>query len=141
MSVTEWIDRYVPGGVDLTSARCASRLCWTSSAARADETSALNLVYLLGQDDSTASGAQPHGEPQSAGADEKWHLHGGNDQLITGILARLPHGVLHLRPAAGGRPAAGRRRVPVQLRVRRRHPGRNGRSRRAGHSVHPAPVG
>jgi monoamine oxidase len=75
----------------------------------AEQTSALNLVYLLGLDASTASGAQPHGEPQLAGADEKWHIHGGNDQLITGILARLPPGVLHLgqrlvaiRPRPGG---------------------------------------
>lgn len=62
----------------------------------ADETSALNLVYLLGQDASTDSGAQPRGAPQLAGADEKWHIHGGNDQLITGILSRLPRGALHL---------------------------------------------
>jgi hypothetical protein len=36
------------------------------------------------------------GPVQLAGANEKWHIHGGNDQLITGLLARLPAGALHL---------------------------------------------
>ena len=108
MSVSEWIERYIPAasgrfrrGVHRGRARRVRR-----PGRRA---SALNLVYLLGQDDSTASGAQPHGEPELDGADEKWHIHGGNDQLITGILDRLPPGVLHLgqrlvavRPRAGG---------------------------------------
>ncbi len=106
MSVTEWIDRYVPGGVRSDFGAVCTAAVLDEFGGPADQTSALNLVYLLGQDDSTASGAQPHGEPQTAGADEKWHLHGGNDQLITGILARLPHGVLHL----GQRLVAVRRR-------------------------------
>jgi monoamine oxidase len=109
MSVTEWIDTYIPGGV----ASDFGAVCLAATADEfggpADGTSALNLVYLLGLDASTGSGAQPHKVPQLAGADEKWHIHGGNDQLITGILARLPAGVLHLgerlvaiRPRAGG---------------------------------------
>jgi monoamine oxidase len=109
MSVPEWIDTYIPGGV----ASDFGALCIAATADEfggpAEETSALNLVYLLGQDDSTASGAQPHRSPQLAGANEKWHIHGGNDQLITGILNRLPAGALHLgerliaiRPRPGG---------------------------------------
>jgi len=109
MSVTEWVDTYIPGGV----ASDFGALCIAATADEyggpADDTSALNLVYLLGLDASTASGSQPRGAPQLAGADEKWHIHGGNDQLITGLLARLPAGVLHLgerltaiRPRAGG---------------------------------------
>ena len=93
MSVTEWIDTLHPrrGQSDFGAVCIAAVL--DEYGGPADETSALNLVYLLGQDASTASGAQPHGEPQLAGADEKWHIHGGNDQLITGLLARLPRGV------------------------------------------------
>jgi monoamine oxidase len=109
MSVTEWIDTYIPGGV----ASDFGALCIAAAADEyggpADETSALNLVYLLGLDASTDSGAQPRGAPQLAGADEKWHIHGGTDQLITGLRARLPAGTLHLRqrlvairPRAGG---------------------------------------
>jgi monoamine oxidase len=109
MSVTEWIDTYIPGGVESDFGSVCIAATLDEYGGPADETSALNLVYLLGEDTSTASGSQPHGEPQLAGADEKWHIHGGNDQLITGLLARLPGGVLHLgqrlvavRPRAGG---------------------------------------
>jgi monoamine oxidase len=109
MSVTEWIDTYIPGGVESDFGSVCIAAVLDEYGGPADEMSALNLVYLLGQDSSTASGAQPHGEPQLAGANEKWHVHGGNDQLITGLLARLPGGILHLgerlvaiRPAAGG---------------------------------------
>lgn len=109
MSVTEWIDAYVPGGVKSDFGSVCIAAVLDEYGGPADETSALNLVYLLGQDSSTASGSQPHGAPELAGADEKWHIHGGNDQLITGLLERLPGGVLHLgerlvaiRPAGGG---------------------------------------
>ena len=109
MSVTEWLDRYIPGGAGSDFGAVCIAAVLDEFGGPAEETSALNLVYLLGQDDSTASGNQPHSEPQLDGADEKWHLHGGNDQLITGILDRLPHGLLHLgqrlvavRPRAGG---------------------------------------
>jgi monoamine oxidase len=109
MSVTEWLDTYVPGGAKSDFGSVCVAAILDEYGGPADETSALNLVYLLGQDASTASGAQPHRAPQLAGADEKWHIHGGNDQLITGLLERLPTGVLHLgerlvaiRPRAGG---------------------------------------
>jgi monoamine oxidase len=109
MSVTEWVDTYIPGGVASDFGALCIAATLDEYGGPADETSALNLVYLLGQDASVASGSQPHSTPQLAGADEKWHIHGGNDQLITGLLARLPAGVLKLgerlvaiRPGAGG---------------------------------------
>jgi len=109
MSVTEWVDTYIPGGVASDFGALCIAAVLDEYGGPADETSALNLVYLLGQDDSVASGFQPHSAPQLAGADEKWHIHGGNDQLIMGLLARLPAGVLKLgerlvaiRPGAGG---------------------------------------
>jgi monoamine oxidase len=61
----------------------------------AEQQSALNLITLLGFDDSTRSGWQPHRAPELDGADEKWHIHGGNDQVISGILDRLPAGSAH----------------------------------------------
>ncbi len=109
MSVTEWVDTYIPGGVASDFGALCIAATLDEYGGPADETSALNLVYLLGQDTSTASGAQPHRAPQLGGGNEKWHIHGGNDQLITGLLARLPAGVLHLgerlvaiRPRADG---------------------------------------
>jgi len=109
MSVTEWIETYIPGGAGSDFGAVCIAAVADEYGGPADQTSALNLVYLLGLDASTASGAQPHAAPQLAGADEKWHIHGGNDQLISGLLARLPAGVLHLgerlvaiRPRAAG---------------------------------------
>jgi monoamine oxidase len=96
MSVTEWVDAYIPGGVASDFGALCIAATLDEYGGPPDEMSALNLVYLLGLDASTASGNQPHSEPQLAGADEKWHIHGGNDQLISGLLARLPAGVLHL---------------------------------------------
>ncbi len=96
MSVTEWVDAYIPGGVASDFGALCIAATLDEYGGPPDEMSALNLVFLLGLDASTASGNQPHGEPQLAGADEKWHIHGGNDQLISGLLARLPAGVLHL---------------------------------------------
>jgi monoamine oxidase len=111
MSVTEWIDTHIPGGVASDFGALCIAATLDEFGGPADETSALNLVYLLGQDASTYSGSQPRGAPQLAGADEKWHIHGGNDQLITGLLARLPAGVLRLgeRLVAIRRRAAGYR--------------------------------
>ena len=109
MSVTEWVDAYIPGGVKSDFGALCIAAVLDEYGGPPDEMSALNLVYLLGLDASTASGLQPHGAPQLAGADEKWHIHGGNDQLISGLLARMPAGTLHLgerlvaiRPRSGG---------------------------------------
>ena len=107
MSVTEWIDTYIPGGVSSDFGALCIAATLDEFGGPADETSALNLIYLLGQDDSVASGSQPRTSPVLGGADEKWHLHGGNDQLITGLLKRLPGGILHL----GERLVAVRRRA------------------------------
>jgi monoamine oxidase len=89
MSVAEWIETYVPGGNSSDfGALCTAAVLDEYGGPTGDQ-SALNLVYLLGQDASTGNGAQPHTSPQLGGADEKWHIRGGNDQLITGILERL----------------------------------------------------
>jgi monoamine oxidase len=96
MSATEWIDRFVPGGTRSDFGALCVAAVLDEFGGPPDETSALNLVYLLGQDASTDSGAQPRSAPQLAGADEKWHIHGGTDQLVTGTLARLPRGTLRL---------------------------------------------
>jgi monoamine oxidase len=96
MSVSEWIETYIPGGLASDfGALCVSAVL-DEFGGDPDLQSALNLVYLLGQDDSAQSGAQPKDRPELGGANEKWHIHGGNDQLIYGILHRLPSGILHL---------------------------------------------
>ena len=96
MSVTDWLDAHIPGGSKGDLGRlCISAVLDEYGGAAADE-SALNLIYLLGADSSTRSGLQPRSEPQLDGGNEKWHIHGGNDQLISGILRRLPQNVMRL---------------------------------------------
>jgi monoamine oxidase len=96
MSVPEWIEKYVPGGTKSDfGALCVSAVL-DEFGGPPEETSALNLVFLLGQDDSTKNGSQPHKTPALGGADEKWHVHGGNDQLIWGVIDRLPTRTLNL---------------------------------------------
>jgi monoamine oxidase len=96
MSVSEWIDAHVPGGIGGDFGQLCISAVLDEYGGPPEEQSALNLIYLLGGDDSTKSGFQPHSAPELDGADEKWHIHGGNDQLITGILARLPSGVVRV---------------------------------------------
>jgi monoamine oxidase len=96
MSVPEWIEAHIPGGMDSDfGALCVSAVL-DEFGGPPEETSALNLVYLLGQDDSTKNGYQPRGEPALGGADEKWHIKDGNDQLIYGLINRLPRGTVNL---------------------------------------------
>jgi monoamine oxidase len=96
MSVSEWIDAHVPGGIGGDFGQLCISAVLDEYGGPPEEQSALNLIYLLGGDASTKSGLQPRSTPALGGADEKWHLHGGNDQLITGILDRLPSGVVRL---------------------------------------------
>jgi monoamine oxidase len=96
MSVPEWIEKYVPGGTSSDfGALCVSAVL-DEFGGPPEETSALNLVFLLGQDDSTKNGFQPKKTPALGGANEKWHIHGGNDRLIWGVIDRLPTGALNL---------------------------------------------
>jgi len=97
MSVSDWIDAYVPGGIGGDFGQLCISAVLDEFGGPPEEQSALNLVYLLGEDDSTKSGNQPKSSPELDGADEKWHIHGGCDQLTTGIVDGLPAGSLHLR--------------------------------------------
>jgi len=93
-SVAEWIEAEVPGG--LTSP--FGSLCYLDTLSEyggpPEEQSAINLVSMLTYDDSAGSGLQPRRSPLLAGTDERWHVHGGNDQIVTGMLAELPAATL-----------------------------------------------
>jgi monoamine oxidase len=115
MSVSEWIDAHVPGGIGGDFGQLCISAVLDEYGGPPEEQSALNLVYLLGGDASTKSGNQPRGAPELGGADEKWHIHGGNDQLVTGILARLPHGVVHVGERLVGLRTRGHGRYTVTL--------------------------
>ena len=96
MSVSEWIDAYIPGGVASDfGALCVSAVL-DEFGGPPEEQSALNLVFLLGQDDTTSNNWQPRSRPALGGANEKWHIHGGTDGLIKGLIERLPAGTVNL---------------------------------------------
>lgn len=90
MSVSEWVDAHVPGGIGGDFGQLCISAVLDEYGGPPEEQSALNLIYLLGGDASSNSGNQPKSGPVLGGADEKWHIHGGNDQLINGVLDRLP---------------------------------------------------
>ena len=115
MSVSEWIHANVPGGTRGEFGQLCISAVLDEYGGPPEEQSALNLIYLLGGDASTNSGNQPKSAPELGGADEKWHLHGGNDQLITGILDRLPADVVRVGEKLVALKARGNGRYTVTL--------------------------
>ncbi len=95
-SVAEWIAQHVPGGLKSDFGLLCTAIALDEYGGSIEEQSALNLVYLLGLYDSSASGLQPKAFPQLSGTDEKWHVHGGNYQLVRGLHHRVPRGSVHL---------------------------------------------
>ena len=93
---SEWIEQHIPGGLGSDFGRLCVAVLLDEYGGPVAEQSALNLIYLLGYYDSAPSGAQPRDSPQLSGTDEKWHVRGGNDQFISGLVGRLPAGVIHL---------------------------------------------
>jgi monoamine oxidase len=92
----EWIDQHIPGGLDGDFGRLCVAVLLDEYGGPVDEQSALNLIYLLGSYDSAADGRQPRSRPQLSGTDEKWHVRGGNDQIISRLVGRLPAGTVRL---------------------------------------------
>jgi monoamine oxidase len=78
MSITELIDRYVPGGSDAPLARLLAGVFRTENGREPDESSALTLIYPLGLD------AELFGF-----SDERFHIAGGNQQLPEAIAAHV----------------------------------------------------
>jgi monoamine oxidase len=96
MSADEWIEEYIPGGLDSDFGKLCVAIVLDEFGGPMEETSALNLVYLLGSYDSAKNSLQPKGSPELSGTDEKWHIRGGNDQLVSETIARLPAGAVQL---------------------------------------------
>jgi monoamine oxidase len=82
LSVEDWLDRSLPGG----SSSLTGHLVWAQMAGEfgldADRLSALNLLYEYVH--------------RPVGADERYHVAGGNDQVVTGLYERLPDGTVTL---------------------------------------------
>jgi monoamine oxidase len=93
MSVVDWITANIPGGLSSAFGRLCYYVAISEYGGPPEEQSALNLIYVLAYDDSsTGNGYQSKKSPSLYGTDEKWHIHGGNDQLVDGMVAGLPSG-------------------------------------------------
>jgi monoamine oxidase len=94
MSVVDWINQYVPGGMNSQFGALCYQDVISEYGGPPEDQSALNLIYILGYDDSTNRGAQPSGSPVLAGTDEKYHVKGGNEQIVTRMVAEALPGVV-----------------------------------------------
>lgn len=82
MSIAQWIDETVPGGRSSRLGRLLEVAYTIEYGAESTEQSALNLIYLLG-----FSG---QGQLRMFGpSNEKYHVRGGNDLIVTRLADRL----------------------------------------------------
>ncbi|MDC8785825.1 flavin monoamine oxidase family protein [Roseateles koreensis] len=73
MSITDYISRYVPGGLSSRLGQLLHLLMDASAGVAASKASALDLVEFFAPN----------------GSDERFHIRGGNDQLVKGMAAKL----------------------------------------------------
>jgi monoamine oxidase len=95
LSVVDWIEQHVPGGLGSTFGKLCYYVVISEYGGPPEQQSALNLVYILSYDDSrNGQQFQSSTTPSLYGTDEKWHIHGGNDQLVSGMVGQLPTGTI-----------------------------------------------
>ncbi len=82
MSIAEYLDRTIPGGRNSLLGQVLDVAYNIEFGAETYDQSALSLLYLLGYSDSDPFSI--FGE-----SDERFHIRGGNDQLVSGLTARL----------------------------------------------------
>jgi monoamine oxidase len=88
LTVSRWLDRNVPGGGDSLLGQGMRDYMANEFGGDPRRLSATNLFYVL-----SAHGRTP---AQSDGSDERYHVHGGNDQVPRRLADRLPEGALTL---------------------------------------------
>lgn len=89
MSIDDWIGLYVPGGLASRFGQLLSVAYEIEYGAPTSEQSALNMLYLLGY--SSRRQFEIFGE-----SDERFHIRGGNDQLVTRLAEEIGAQSLHL---------------------------------------------
>lgn len=82
MTISQWINLYVPGGLQSRLGRLLDVAYEIEYGAACSQQSALNLIYLLGY--SSKQSLELFGE-----SDERYHIRGGNDQLASGMANRI----------------------------------------------------
>ncbi len=88
LSARQWLERNVPGGSRSLLGQVVSEYLTEEFGLDPGRLSATNLFYML---------EKPGSDPVSSdGSDERFHVHGGNDQIPRKLAARLPEATLHL---------------------------------------------
>ena len=82
MSILDWIDRYVPGGMSSSLGQLLDVAYNIEYGAESSDQSSLNLLYLLGY-------LGPGRLRIFGPSNEKYHVRGGNDQIAARIAAAL----------------------------------------------------
>jgi monoamine oxidase len=82
MSVTDWINQTVPGGLGSPLGQLLEVAYTIEYGAECDVQSALNLIYLLGYN-------SPGQFTVFGQSNEKYHVQGGNDQIVTRFASLL----------------------------------------------------
>ncbi len=94
LSMTDWIQRYVPGGLHSQMGRLIADAYWNEYGVDMARQSSLNLVYMLGVQDGYGS----HGGHLNVlgYSDQRYTIANGNQQLPQAIAAALPRGSVKL---------------------------------------------
>jgi monoamine oxidase len=82
MSVSDWINQAVPGGLGSPLGKLLEVAYTIEYGAECDVQSALNLIYLLGYN-------SPGQFPVFGQSGEKYHVRGGNDQIVSRLASLL----------------------------------------------------
>jgi monoamine oxidase len=82
MSITDWIDQTVPGGLGSPLGQLLVVAYTIEYGAECDIQSALNLIYLLGYN-------SPGQFTVFGQSNEKYHVRGGNDRIVTQLASFL----------------------------------------------------
>ena len=110
MSIIDWIEESVPGGMSPRLGQLLDVAYNIEYGAECTDQSSLNLLYLLGY-----SG---QGQLRLFGpSNEKYHVRGGNDRIVEGLVSMLPGRSCRVGPHQN-RPTR-RRRVRPHLATRR----------------------
>jgi monoamine oxidase len=101
MSILDWLDESLPGGRHSRLGRLLDVAYNIEYGAECGEQSALNLIYLLAYN-------SPGQFTLFGSSNEKYHLRGGNDQVVTALAEALPGQIVSgtaliaVRRTAGG---------------------------------------
>ncbi len=87
LSVDEFVDRAVPGGVQSRLGRLLRENAISEYGGDPSNQSSLNLISIIGY--------LPRDEIEPlAGTDERFHVRGGNDLIVDGLVRSLPDGTI-----------------------------------------------